>query len=434
MNADNVQNKVPAPWQDVPWEKWDDWHWQLANRISTVEELGKVINITDQEAEVISKSLNSLRMALTPYFASLMDPDDPRCPIRLRAVPTMSETVESLGDLHDPLHEDVDSPAPGLTHRYPDRALLLITDQCSMYCRHCTRRRYAGETDQARKMSDIDLGIDYIRRTPGIRDVLLSGGDPFTLSTNRLEAIIAKLSEIPHVEIIRHGTATPVVLPQRIDDELVNMLKKYQPVWVNVHFNHPKEITPRVRQALAKLADAGVVLGNQSVLMRGLNDCAYIIKELCQRLVENRVRPYYLYQCDLSSGIGHFRTSVAKGIEIIEHLRGHTSGFAVPQFMVDLPGGGGKTPVNPHYMIGQSNNQIIFRNFEGVIATYTEPEDTSSLGCPDHCTICDDRVARGLDTPKVGLEKLYAGESISLEPKDLARRQRSKKDEAHVKN
>ena len=339
----------------------------------------------------------------------------------------MYETIESLGDLKDPLHEDVDSPAPGLTHRYPDRALLLITDQCSMYCRHCTRRRYAGETDQARRQGDIDAGIDYIRQTPGIRDVLLSGGDPFTLSTDRLEATIAKLSEIPHVEIIRYGTATPIVLPQRIDDQLVNMLKKYKPVWVNVHFNHPKEITPLAREALAKLADSGAVLGNQSVLMRGVNDCAYIIKELCQRMVENRVRPYYLYQCDLSQGIGHFRTSISKGIEIIEHLRGHTSGFAVPQFMVDLPGGGGKTPVNPHYMISQNNHEVIFRNFEGVIVKYTEPEDTTSLGCPENCTICDDRVARGLDTPKVGLEKLFSGEALSLEPADLERSRRKGK-------
>jgi lysine 2,3-aminomutase len=411
----------PAYWADVTEHEWNDWRWQIANRITKTEELEQVIKLSADEKAVLENSLNMLRMAITPYYASLMDPDDERCPIRMRAVPTMFETIESLGDLKDPLHEDVDSPAPGLTHRYPDRALLLVTDQCSMYCRHCTRRRYAGETDQARRQGDIDAGIDYIRQTPGIRDVLLSGGDPFTLSTDRLETTIAKLSEIPHVEIIRYGTATPIVLPQRIDDELVNMLKKYKPVWVNVHFNHPKEITPLAREALAKLADSGAVLGNQSVLMRGLNDCAYIIKELCQRLVENRVRPYYLYQCDLSQGIGHYRTSVSKGIEIIEHLRGHTSGFAVPQFMVDLPGGGGKTPVNPHYMISQNNHEVIFRNFEGVIVKYTEPEDTTSLGCPEKCTICEDRVARGLDTPKVGLEKLFSDEVPSLEPSNLER-------------
>ncbi|MFC1936248.1 lysine 2,3-aminomutase [Chloroflexota bacterium] len=420
------EKQPPAPWADVSMEQWEDWRWQIANRIVSVDQLSEVINLTEEERSVISRSLNTLRMAITPYYASLMDPDDPRCPIRMRAVPTLPESEVVSEDLLDPLHEDVDSPAPGLTHRYPDRVLLLITDQCSMYCRHCTRRRYAGETDQPMKRDKIDEAIDYIRQTPGVRDVLLSGGDPFTFSTERLEEIIARLYEIDHVEMIRYGTATPIVLPQRIDDELVNILKKYQPVWVNVHYNHPKELTPRSREALAKLADAGCAIGNQSVLMRGLNDCAYIIKELCQRLVENRVRPYRLYQCDLSRGISHFRTSIGKGIEIIEHLSGHTTGFAVPEFVVDLPGGGGKTPVHPRYMIGQSDREVIFRNYEGVIAKYVEPEDTSSLGCPDSCKICDDREERGLDLPKVGLERLYSGEGISLEPADLARRKRKK--------
>lgn len=422
--TDNKQ-APPAPWNDLSWEQWGDWRWQIANRLSTVNELGKVINLTEEEKGIIDKSLNTLRMAITPYYASLMDEDDPHCPIRVRAVPTVDEIMITDEDMLDPLHEDIDSPAPGITHRYPDRVLFLLTDQCSMYCRHCTRRRYAGETDQPRKMEDMEKTIQYIRETPGIRDVLLSGGDPFTLGTDKLEAIIAKLAEIPHVEIIRHGTATPVVLPQRIDDKLVNMLKKYQPVWINVHYNHPKELTERSKQALAKLADAGFVLGNQSVLMRGVNDCPYIMKELVQRLVENRVRPYRLYQCDLSQGIGHFRTTVRRGMEIMEHLIGHTSGFAAPTFIVDLPGGGGKTPVHPGYMIGQSDRTVIFRNYEGVIAKYVEPEDGSFMGCPETCTICSDRKARGLDTPKVGLEKLFWDDGqISLEPKDLARRQR----------
>jgi lysine 2,3-aminomutase len=414
----------PNLWSDVSEEQWNDWRWQIANRITTVEQLEKVINLTEDEKEIVSNSLNTLRMAITPYYASLMDPDDPRCPIRLRAVPTMHESIVAPEDLLDPLHEDVDSPVPGITHRYPDRVLFLITDQCSMYCRHCTRRRYAGETDQPRKQSDIDEAVKYIKDTPGVRDVLLSGGDPFTLSTERLESIVAKISEIPHVEIIRYGTSTPIVLPQRINQKLVDMLKKYQPVWVNVHYNHPKELTERSRQALALLADSGVALGNQSVLMRGLNDCPYIIKELNQRLVENRVRPYRLYQCDLSRGISHFRTSIAKGIEIIEHLSGHTTGFAIPEFVVDLPGGGGKMPVNPRYMIGQSDRVVIFRNYEGVIAKYIEPEDTSFMGCPEKCHICEERKKRGLDQPKVGLEKLFADEAISLEPSGLERRKR----------
>ncbi|HKJ27325.1 MAG TPA: lysine 2,3-aminomutase [Anaerolineales bacterium] len=420
----------PDYWAAVSESQWGDWHWQLANRITSLDVLEQVIELSDQEKEIVAKSLNSLRMAITPYYAGLMDAEDPHCPVRMRAVPTIHESQISPEDLFDALHEDEDSPTPGITHRYPDRVLFLITDQCSMYCRHCTRRRYAGELDQPRKQDQIDNAIAYIRETKGVRDVLLSGGDAFTLSTDRLEYIVAKLSEIPHVEMIRYGTATPIVLPQRIDDKLVNMLKKYQPVWVNVHFNHPKELTARSRQALAKLADAGIALGNQSVLMRGLNDCPYIMKELVQRLVRNRVRPYRLYQCDLARGIGHFRTSIAKGLEIMEHLVGHTTGFAVPIYTVDLPGGGGKVPVNPHYMIGQSDRVVIFRNYEGVIAKYVEPEETSSPGCPETCLICEDREARGLDTPKVGLEKLYAEEdTISLEPIGLERNKR--KDRTH---
>ena len=414
----------PSPWADVSEDQWEDWHWQIANRVTTVEQLEQIIHLSEDEKKGIDYSLNTIRMAITPYYASLISDNDPRCPIRMRAVPTLPETIIAPEDLEDPLHEDVDSPTPGITHRYPDRALFLLTDQCSMYCRHCTRRRYAGELDQPRRHSEIEDAIAYIRETKGIRDVLLSGGDPFTLSTNHLEGIIAPLYEIPHVEIIRYGTSVPAVLPQRINESLINMLKKYQPVWINTHFNHPKEITQRSRLALSQMADAGFVLGNQTVLMRGLNDCPYIIKELCQRLVENRVRPYRLYQCDLSSGISHFRTSISTGIHIVEHLSGHTTGFAVPEFMVDLPGGGGKMPVNPRYMISQSDRVVIFRNYEGVIAKYIEPQDTSFQGCPDNCNICEDRESRGLDQPKIGLEKLYSGEAFSLEPSDLYRNKR----------
>ena len=414
---------VPV-WKNVDEAQWNDWHWQVANRITTVAELSQVIHLTDGEKEVIEKSLNKLRMAITPYYASLMDPDDPTCPIRMRAVPTILETQISAEDMADPLHEDVDSPVPGLTHRYPDRVLFLVTDQCSMYCRHCTRRRIAGETDRPRSQAQIDEMIAYVREAQGVRDVLLSGGDPFTLSTERLEYIVARLHEIPHVEIVRYGTSIPVVLPQRVTDELLNVLKKYPPVWINTHFNHPKEITPESRLALARLADAGFVLGNQSVLLKGVNDCPYVMKELVQRLVQNRVRPYYLYQCDLSQGIAHFRTSVGKGIEIVEHLRGHTSGFAVPQFIVDVPGGGGKTPVGPCYVLSRNERTVVFRNYEGVIARYVEPEDTRFGGCPEECQICEARKARGLD-PQVGLTGIFSGEVESLEPAHLARRERS---------
>jgi len=412
-------------WKDVDEAQWNDWHWQIANRITTVDRLSQVINLTDEEQEVIEKSLNQLRMAITPYYASLMDPDDPTCPIRMRAVPTIHETEISPEDEADPLHEDVDSPVAGMTHRYPDRILFLVTDQCSMYCRHCTRRRMAGDTDKPLPQAQIDAMIDYVRGNKGVRDVLLSGGDPLTLSTDRLEYIVAKLHEIPHVEIVRYGSAVPVVLPMRITDELLSMMKKYQPVWLNTHFNHPKEMTAESREACAKLADAGVVLGNQSVLLKGVNDCPYIMKELVQRLVHNRVRPYYLYQCDLSLGISHFRTSIGKGIEIIEHLWGHTTGFAVPRFILDVPGGAGKTPISPCYVLSRDGRTTIFRNYEGVIAKYTEPDDNLSKGCPENCQICKERKERGLD-PSVGLASIFDGDTVVLEPANLDRHERNK--------
>ena len=421
-------------WEDVSPAQWNDWRWQIANRITTVEQLDEVINLTAEEKDVIEQSLNTLRMAITPYYASLMDPDDRTCPIRMRAVPTIQETEIRPEDEEDPLAEDVDSPVPGITHRYPDRVLFLVTDQCSMYCRHCTRRRMAGETDRALPPSRIDEMIDYVAETRGIRDVLLSGGDPLTLSTDRLEYIVAHLHEIPHVEIVRYGSAVPVVMPQRITDELVTMMKKYQPVWLNTHFNHPKEMTPAARQALAKLADGGVVLGNQSVLLRGLNDCPIIMKELVQRLVHNRVRPYYIYHCDLSQGIGHFRTSIGKGIEIIEYLWGHTTGFAVPRYVKDVGGGVGKTPISPCYIVSRSDRMVIFRNYEGAIGRYIEPEDVGWEGCPEQCRICDERRERGLDEPQVGLARLFSGEVKALEPADLDRHRRNEQARGRRKN
>jgi lysine 2,3-aminomutase len=325
-------------------------------------------------------------MAITPYYASLMSKDDPNCPVRRQAVPDPLEMHMSGADMDDPLHEDVDSPVPGITHRYPDRVLLLVTDQCSMYCRHCTRRRMAGTKDRSLPVSQVEKAIKYIKSNPVVRDVLISGGDPLTLKDDKLEYIISRLRAIPHVEIIRIGSRMPVVLPQRITPELCTMLKKYHPVWLNTHFNHPKEITRESIAACARLADAGIPLGNQSVLLKGVNDCTHIMKSLLHHLVKMRVRPYYLYQCDLSQGIEHFRTAVNKGIEIVEGLRGHTSGFAVPTFVVDAPGGGGKIPVGPQYLISQSDQKVILRNFEGNMYTYTEPENkTSDCGTCDYC-------------------------------------------------
>ena len=271
-------------WRDVTPEEWNDWRWQMRNRIQDADTLSKVISLTSQESEGVSEALLSLRMAITPYYASLIDPDNATCPVRKQAVPTHRELIRSPEDMVDPLHEDSDSPIPGLTHRYPDRVLLLLTDQCSMYCRHCTRRRYAGHHDQPATKDQIDKCIDYIAKTPIIRDVLLSGGDPFVQSDERLEYIIRKLREIPHVEIIRIGTRTPVVMPMRITQDLCNMLKKYHPVWVNVHFNHPQEVTPEAQEACARLADAGIPLGNQSVLLKGVNDCPHVMKKLVHEI------------------------------------------------------------------------------------------------------------------------------------------------------
>lgn len=400
-------------WKNVTEEEWNDWQWQVCNRITSVADLKKVINLTSEEIEGINHALTKLKMAITPYYASLMDKNDPNCPIRKQAVPTSLEIHRGKADMDDPLHEDTDSPVPGLTHRYPDRVLLLITDMCAMYCRHCTRRRFSGQTDKEMPSDRIEKAIEYIKKTPQIRDVLLSGGDALLVSDERLEWIIKKLREIPHVEIIRLGTRTPVVLPQRITPQLVNMLKQYHPIWVNVHFNHSKEITPEARRACEMLADAGIPLGNQSVLLRGVNDCVCVMKKLVQDLVKMRVRPYYIYQCDLSFGIEHFRTPVSKGIEIMEGLRGHTSGFSVPTFVVDAPGGGGKIPVMPNYVLSQSPHKVVLRNYEGVITTYTEPNSYEERClCPN----CE----------RAGVSGLLQGNKIALEPAGLERRKRGK--------
>ncbi len=395
-------------------EQWNDWKWQVKNRIETLDELKKYIKLTPAEEEGVAKSLQTLRMAITPYYLSLIDPDNPYCPVRRQAIPTAAELHQSEADLLDPLHEDEDSPVPGLTHRYPDRVLFLITDMCSMYCRHCTRRRFAGQHDCQSPSERIQKAIDYIAATPTVRDVLLSGGDALMVNDNMLESIIQRLRAIPHVEIIRLGTRTPVVCPQRITDELVNMLKKYHPIWINTHFNHPQEVTPESIAACEKMANAGIPLGNQTVLLRGVNDCTHVMMKLVHELVKMRVRPYYIYQCDLSMGLEHFRTPVSKGIEIIENLRGHTSGYAVPTFVVDAPGGGGKTPVMPNYVISQSPHRVVLRNFEGVITTYTEPTDYKEE-C--HCPDCEKK-------RKEGVASLLNGDQLALEPVKLARRDR----------
>ncbi|MBQ3787738.1 MAG: lysine 2,3-aminomutase [Bacteroidales bacterium] len=399
--------------------EWNDWKWQVKNRIETYEELSKYFTFEPEEAEGIKKALAKFRMAITPYYLTLIDPNDPFDPIRRQAIPQGAECNIAPADLNDPLHEDEDSPAPGLTHRYPDRVLFLITDMCSMYCRHCTRRRFAGQKDDESPSERIEKCLAYIEKTPQVRDVLLSGGDALMVSDKKLEYIIQRLRAIPHVEIVRIGSRTPVVCPQRITPELCEMLKKYHPIWLNTHFNHPNEFTPEAEQALARLANAGIPLGNQTVLLRGVNDCVHVMKKLMHELVRNRVRPYYIYQCDLSMGLEHFRTPVSKGIEIIENLRGHTSGYAVPTFVVDAPGGGGKTPVMPQYVISQSPDKVILRNFEGVITTYTEPREYHEE-C--HCEACEAK--RRVDE---GVASLLETDRMALEPSHLMRHERNKK-------
>ena len=412
-----IENKRKKYFPEVTDEQWNDWHWQVRNRIETLDQLKAHFELTSEEEKGVSESLKTMRMAITPYYLCLIDAQNVNCPIRKQAIPSALELYHSPADLHDPLAEDHDSPVKGLTHRYPDRVLFLITDQCSMYCRHCTRRRFAGQHDAASPTERIDKCIEYIAKTPQVRDVLLSGGDALLISDDKLEYIIKKLREIPHVEIIRIGTRTPVVCPQRITPNLVNMLKKYHPIWVNTHFNHPNEITEESIKACALLADAGIPLGNQSVLLKGINDCVFVMKTLVQKLVKIRVRPYYIYQCDLSMGIEHFRTPISKGLEIMENLRGHTSGYAVPTFVVDAPGGGGKIPVMPTYLISQAPGRVALRNYEGVITTYTESE-----GYNDICTCPDCQTLK-----KEGVAALLEGKQLSLEPQELERNKRNRK-------
>jgi len=418
--------KIPL-FKDVGENDWNDWHWQLNNVIRDAQSLSQVIELNDDEVKDLERCLVRFRMAITPYYASLMDPDYELCSVRLQAVPSLKELEDNVEDMDDPLKEDIDSPTPSLTHRYPDRVLFLVTNRCTMYCRHCTRRRMVGFDDKHRSTKDLELSLDYIRTHPEIRDVLISGGDPLIMSNDRLELVLSKLREIDHVDIIRLGSRVPVVLPQRITGELVSMLKKYHPIYLNTHFNHYKEITAESKAACERLTDAGISVGNQTVLLRDINDCPRIMKKLMQDLLSIRVKPYYIYQCDLSRGITHFRTSISKGIEIIENLRGHTSGMAVPTFVVDAPGGGGKIPLMPEYILSHSDKRVILRNFEGVITTYTQPENIYS-DC--WCELC----RKSLYGPEDGVAKLLLGEKVCLDPVGLKRTGRRNGDKEKKEN
>lgn len=371
MSFNSYRLKAPEP----PGAEWFDWKWQLKNRITSVRQLEKIILLSEKEKQDISFCLNIFRMAITPYYASLMSVADTKCPVRMQAVPSINETHLLPCEMLDPLSEERDSPVAGIVHRYPDRVLFLVTHTCAMYCRHCTRRRTVGEEDRFITRPQIEAAVSYIAKTPQIRDVLISGGDPLTLSDSALEDIISRLRAIGHVEIIRIGTRVPVVLPMRITPQLLSMLKKYQPLWINTHFNHPKELTPESVKACSDIVDAGIPLGNQSVLLKGINDDTETMKELLLKLVKARVRPYYLYQCDLSQGLGHFRTNVGKGIEIIRNLTGSISGYAVPKFVIDAPRGGGKVPISPEYVVSIDDKEVVMRNYKGDIYDYPQPTD-----------------------------------------------------------
>lgn len=417
--------------EDATLEKWRDWRWQLKHTIHDLDAVEDLlgISLSPKQKQQLNKTLERFPLAVTPYYLSLIDPDNfDNDPVFAQSVPRTAETDVNDHDMQDPLHEDHDSPAPGITHRYPDRVLFHVSNTCAMYCRHCTRKRKVGDRDSVLSSDELRDGLAYIRNTPTVRDVLLSGGDPFLLSNERLDHILTQLDAIPHVEIVRIGTRTPVVLPFRITDDLVAMLKRHHPIWINTHFNHPRELTRSARQALAKLADAGIPLGNQSVLLANVNDCPRIMRSLVHKLVQNRVRPYYLYQCDLSEGLSHFRTPVGKGIEIIESLIGHTTGFAVPTYVIDAPGGGGKIPVMPTYLISWSTHKVVLRNYEGVITSYKEPDAYEPVLCDRVCKDC--KLTLKLDSAEegdpLGITRLLADhdEQISLVPEGTERMER----------
>ena len=380
MNVDAYQ-RIPL-WKDVPREQWETYRWQMGNRLQTVEQLREVIRLTPSEESAVTRKSGRFIMGIPPYWAALMDPEDPTCPIRRQAVPVEEEYRLSPNDMIDPLGEDSHMPVPGLVHRYPDRVLLLVVEVCSMYCRFCTRSRVVGTSAGFSRPANIDQAIEYIRTHRKIRDVLISGGDPLTLSDDRLDDVLTKLKAIPHVEFVRIGTRNPVTLPYRVTPALCDVLKKHKPVWMSLHFNHPKEVTPPVTRACEMLADSGVPLGSQTVLLKGINDRPAIMKKLFHALLKIRVRPYYIYQCDPVKGTAHFRTAITAGLQIIEKLRGHTTGYAVPTFVVDGPGGGGKIPLMPNYVVSVREGVWTLRNFAGKLFTYKEEPGAGGAARP----------------------------------------------------
>jgi len=418
---------------------WKDWKWQVKHTIKDLKTFEALtgVELTKKQREEFERSMDRFPLSITPYYLSIIDTNNLEIdPIFKQSMPSSLELNVLKSDMADPLHEEADSPVPGLTHRYPDRVLFAVSNICSMYCRHCTRKRKVGDVDSIPNRDQIMAGVNYIKQHPEVRDVLLSGGDPFMLGDEYIDWVLSQISSIPHVEVIRIGTRMPVVLPYRITDELVEILKKYHPIWVNVHFNHPRELTRSAKQSLEKLSNAGIPLGNQSVLLAGVNDCPRIMKSLVHKLVANRVRPYYLYQCDLSEGLSHFRTPIGKGIEILESLIGHTSGFCVPTYVIDAPGGGGKIPVMPNYLISWSTNKVVLRNYEGVICTYKEPDSYEPVFCDRECQRCDLHLhlEDSVEHNAMGIAKLLDNfdETISLIPDQNERHDRRTEESGSV--
>jgi lysine 2,3-aminomutase len=361
--------------------EWNDWRWQNRNRVRTLAQLERMVAVTDEERAAILRHEGPLPIGVTPYYMSLIDPANPLQGLRRATIPTLAEFDRTPGEQDDPLGEDGHSPVPGLVHRYPDRVLLLVTNFCSVYCRYCTRARLVGAAgERALRKADVDRAIEYIAATPAIRDCLISGGDPLSLDEERLEYVLARLRAIPHLEFIRIGSKQPVVQPMRVTPTLTKMLRRYHPLWMSLHFTHPDEVTPEVAEACGRLADAGIPLGSQTVLLKGVNDDVATLKKLFHALLKIRVRPYYLYQCDPISGSGHFRTTVDKGLELISQLRGYTTGYAVPNYVVDAPGGGGKIAMLPNSVLGRDGDNLLLRNFAGEQCQYPDPDGT--LGKP----------------------------------------------------
>ncbi|OGF64818.1 MAG: hypothetical protein A2Y62_19420 [Candidatus Fischerbacteria bacterium RBG_13_37_8] len=362
----------PSPWQSVSWQEWNDWKWQMRNRIKSIEDLKRIVEIPPDTEQMLSLVLSTFHMAVTPYYFSLINFNNPKDPVMLQALPHYEEIAYEQNASEDPLHEEIHMPVPGLTHRYPDRVLLVVTNICPMYCRHCTRKREWKHGESIRPRYLLEKAFEYIAHHPQIRDVIISGGDPFTLGTPSLEYILKNLRKIHHLDMIRIGTRVPVSLPQRINNELTSMLENYGPIWINTHFNHPNEITPEAAQACDKLLRAGCPLNNQAVLLKGVNDSIEIQKRLNTALLKIKVRPYYLFHCDAVRGTLHFCTNVRKGIEIVEGLRGHISGLAIPNYVIDVPGGLGKVPLQPNYLISMTEEAVVLRNYQGMIARFED--------------------------------------------------------------